>query len=223
MNRKIQAVLFTLALTASAVMYAQAAPATTAAATPAGTTAANGPAKIGVIDIQTAILATNEGQKEFTTLQTKFQPKKSELENKQKEIEGLQKQVDTQSSVLTDDAKNNLVRQLEQKKKDYQRDYEDASSDFDTQKNDILRTLGNKVYATLDKYAKANNFSVIVDVSNPNTPVLWANQSTNITKAIVDAYNVASGVPAPPTTPTAAPKSPSAGVKPPVKPSGSNQ
>ena len=220
MNRKIQAVLFTIALAASAVMYAQAAPATTAAATPAGTTTANGPAKIGVIDIQTAILATNEGQKEFTTLQTKFQPKKSELENKQKDIEGLQKQVDTQSSVLTDDAKNNLVRQLEQKKKDYQRDYEDASSDFDTQKNDILRTLGNKVYATLDKYAKANNFSVIVDVSNPNTPVLWASQSTNITKAIVDAYNVASGVPAP-ATPAAIPK-PTAGVKPPVKPSTNN-
>ena len=219
MNRKLQAVLFTLALAASAVMYAQAAPAATAAATPAS--AAGASEKIGVIDIQTAILATNEGQKEFTTLQTKFQPKKTELENKQKEIEGLQKQVDTQSSVLTDDARNNLVRQLETKKKDYQRDYEDASSDFDNQKNDILRTLGNKVYATLDKYAKANNFSVIVDVSSPQSPILWASQATNITKAIVDAYNVASGVPAP-AAPAAAPK-PTAGVKPPVKPSGQNQ
>jgi outer membrane protein len=220
MNRKIQAVLFTLALTASAAIFAQAAPATTAAATPSAT-AASGPAKIGVIDIQTAILATNEGQKEFTTLQTKFQPKKTELENKQKEIEGLQKQVDTQGNVLTDDARNNLVRSLETKKKDYQRDYEDASSDFDNQKNDILRTLGNKVYATLDKYAKANGFSVIVDVSSPQSPILWASQATNITKAIVDAYNVSSGVPAP-AAPAAAPK-PTAGVKPPVKPSGSNQ
>jgi outer membrane protein len=213
MKRKLQATLFLAALTASAVMFAQAAPAAT---TQTAAPAANGTEKIGVIDIQTAILATNEGQKEFTALQTKFQPKKTELENKQKEIEGLQKQVDTQGNVLTEEARNNLVRTLESKKKDYQRDYEDASSDFDNQKNDILRTLGNKVYATLDKYAKANNFSVIVDVSSPQSPILWASQGTNITKAIVDAYNAASGVPAP-ATPAATPK-PTSGLKPPAKP-----
>jgi outer membrane protein len=178
-----------------------------------------GAAKIGVIDIQTAILATNEGQREFTALQTKFQPKKTELENKQKEIEGLQKQVDTQGSVLTEDARNNLVRQLEEKKKSYQRDYEDASSDFDNQKNDILRALGNKVYATLDKYAKANNYSMIVDVSSPQSPVLWAAQTTNITKAIVDAYNASSGVAPLPATPAPAAAKPSTGAKPPSKPS----
>lgn len=217
MNRKLQFALLMLALAMPAIAFSQVqtasatAPATTAAAAPAP----SGPAKIGVIDIQTAILATNEGQKEFTALQTKFQPKKTELENSSKEIENLQKQLDTQGNVLTEDARGNLVKQIETKKKTYQRNYEDASSDFDSQKNEILRALGNKVYATLDKYAKANNFSLIVDVSNPQSPVLWASQATNITKAIVDAYNVSSGVPAP-----AAPAAkPTAGVKPPAKPS----
>lgn len=200
MKRTYQAAFLVLTLLASASLFAQGTPAVTA---PAGGT------KIGVIDIQTAILATNEGQREFNNLTTKFQPKQTELQNLSKEVDDLQKQFDTQSDKLNEDARANLAKQLDTKKKNLQRIYEDAQGDFESQKNDILKTLGNKVYATLDQYAKDNGFSVIVDVSNPQTPVLWAAQSTNITKAIVDAYNVKSGVPAPPAStapkPTSAP------------------
>ena len=191
MKRKLQAVLFTLALIGSSAAFGQAAV--------AGTTAG----KVGVIDIQTAILATNEGQKEFGALQTKFEPKKSDLESKQKSIVALQKQLDTQGTVISDDARSKLTREVADQSKNYKRELDDANSDFEQQKNDILRTLGNKVYATLDKYAKQNGYSVILDVSNPQTPVLWASQATNITKAVVDAYNVTSGVAAPPSVPSA--------------------
>ena len=42
----------------------------------------------------------------------------------------------------------------------------------------------------LEKYAAANNYAVVLDVSNPQTsPVLWATQGTVITKELVDAYD----------------------------------
>jgi outer membrane protein len=49
------------------------------------------------------------------------------------------------------------------------------------------------------KYAGDKGFGLIMDTSNPwpQGPVLWAGPSVDITKAIVDAYNVQSGVPAP--------------------------
>ena len=44
--------------------------------------------------------------------------------------------------------------------------------------------------AVLEKYANANGFAVVLDVSNPQTsPVLWATQGTVITKELVDAYD----------------------------------
>lgn len=188
MTRKFQAVLFALVLTATGSALAQAAAATTAAA---------GPTKIGVIDIQTAILATNEGQRDFGALQTKFQPKQTELQTMSKEVDDLKKQLDTQGDKLNEEARATMVKNLEVKQKSFQRTLEDAQNDFEGQKNEIMRNLGNKVYATLDKYAKENGFSLVLDVSNQNTPVLWASQATNITKPIVDAYNATSGVPAP--------------------------
>jgi len=38
---------------------------------------------------------------------------------------------------------------------------------------------------------------VVLDVSNPQTPVLWASQGTIITKDLVDAYNAANPAVAP--------------------------
>jgi len=230
MNRKLHPLTFALALCAATAAYGQltgskpagsttaAKPAAAAPATPAGPA----PTKIGVIDIQSAILLTNEGQRDFGALQTKFAPKKTELENMGKEIEGLQKQLDAQGDKMNPDARGALVKQIEGKKKTAQRALEDANADFDTQKNEILGRLGNKVYATLDTYARNNNYAVIVDVSTQASPVLWADNATNITKAIVDAYNATSGVAAP-----AAPK-PAAANTPPAapsaaKPAGSHQ
>jgi outer membrane protein len=180
-----RATLVGLIMLASASLFAQ---------TGAATAAPAGGVKVGVIDIQMAILATNEGQRDFNALSAKFDPKRNEVQNLSKQVDALQKQLDGPG---TDEAKSTAAKQLDTAKKNLQRTYEDAQSDFESQKNDILKNLGGKVYSTLDKYAKEHGYGLILDVSGQQSPVLWAAESTNITKAVVDAYNAASGVPAP--------------------------
>jgi outer membrane protein len=56
------------------------------------------------------------------------------------------------------------------------------------------------------KYSQENGYTMIIDTSKPwpQSPVLWWNpDAVDITKNVVDAYNVQSGVPAPPSTGTA--------------------
>jgi hypothetical protein len=50
------------------------------------------------------------------------------------------------------------------------------------------------------KYSGDNGFGVIIDTSQPwpQGPVVWYGQSVDITQPVVEAYNVQSGVPAPP-------------------------
>ena len=167
--------------------------------------AAAGPAKIGIINIELAIIGSNEGQREFTNLQKRFEPKQNELQALNKEVEDLKKQLSTQGDKLNDDARANLVKSIEQKQKNLQRSAEDAQNDFQSQQKDLANQIGRKLLQTLDKYAKGNGYTVILDVSNPQSPVLWAGNSVDLTKQIVDAYNVDSGVP-PPATPPNAPK-----------------
>jgi outer membrane protein len=46
---------------------------------------------------------------------------------------------------------------------------------------------------------------MVLDVSQQQTPVLFALPNTDITNSVVDAYNTKSGVPAPPAQAAAAP------------------
>lgn len=192
--------LFAIAVLASVGAFAQTAtPAAPAAAVPAG------PAKIGIINIQQAIVATNEGRRDLEALQKKFEPKQTELQNANKEVADLQNQLKTQGDKLNDDARANLVKSIDSKQKTLQRSFEDAQADFQGQQNEIVNKIGGKLMEVLDKYAKDNGFTVVLDVSSPQSPILWAAQTTDLTKAVVDAYNTQSGVPAPPTTATARP------------------
>jgi outer membrane protein len=59
------------------------------------------------------------------------------------------------------------------------------------------------------KYAQDNGYTMIIDTSKPwpQSPVLWWNpDAVDITKNVVDAYNVQSGVAAPPSGTGSAPK-----------------
>jgi outer membrane protein len=172
--------------------------ATPAASTPSTSTAVPpGGAKVGIIEVQQVIAATNEGTRDLEALQKKFDPKRTELQNLNTEIEQLQKQLQTQGDKMNEDARNNLVKSIEAKKKTLQRSGEDAQADYQQQVNEVLNRLMQKMGPVIDKYAKDNGFSLIIDSSNPQTGLIWAAPSVDISKAIVDLYNAQSGVPAP--------------------------
>ena len=177
-------------------------PAASAPASAATTTTAPTPGvtKIGVISIQDAILATNEGQKDFEALGKKFEPKRAEIKSLSDEIDSLKKQLDAQGTKLNDDSRGTLVRQIEGKQKSLSRTQEDAQNDFVGQQNEIAQKILQRMGPVIDKYAKDNGLSLIIDVSKPwpDGPILWAGQSVDITRPIVELYNSQSGVPAAP-------------------------
>jgi outer membrane protein len=176
----------------------------TGSASPAPETAlASGTAKLGIINVQMAIANTNEGKRELETLEKKFEPKRTELQALSKEVDDLKKQLSTQGDKLNEEAKNKLAKDIDSKQKILQRNLEDAQQDFQSQQGEIVNKIGTKLMNVIDKYAKTNSFSAIFDVSAQTSPVIWAAQNTDVTKDIVEAYNVQSGVPAPASTPAA--------------------
>src|SRR5579863_9889722 len=197
-------------------------PAAPSAATTPDTTAASGTSnRIGTINIEQAIFASNEGQRDFEALSKKLEPKQTELKNMNDEVESLKKQLSNDK--LTEDARATLVKQIEQKQKSLERSVQDARDDANAQQNEIAQRILQKMAPIIVKYAGDKGFGLIMDTSNPwpQGPVLWAGPSVDITKAIVDTYNAQSGVPAPakPTTArpagsTSKPAAPSSGTKP---------
>jgi outer membrane protein len=196
--------------TASSLAQAAAAPASAPAGSSAPSPTTPSPTKIGIVNIQEAIISTNEGKKELEGLQQKFSPKQAELKNMSDEVENLKKTFQAQSAKLNDEERNTRAKEIEAKQKNLQRSYEDAQNDFQQAEQEMINRIGGKMLTTLEKYAKANGYAVVLDVSNPQTPVLWANQGTVITKELVDAYNTENPSTAPAKSATGAAAHPAA-------------
>lgn len=189
-----------LAQTGTAAAAPAAAPAATPAAAPAASTPGTGLSKVGIINIQGAIVASNEGRRDLEALDKKFDPKRTELQNLNKEIEDLKKQIDSQGPKMNDDARATLVRSLETKQKAMQRQSEDAQNEYQQQQTEVAQRILQKMAPLIDKFAKDNQFSMLIDVSQPwpQGQVLWFGAHADVTKAVVDLYNAQSGVAAPP-------------------------
>ena len=81
------------------------------------------------------------------------------------------------------------VKIISEKQKTLQRYYEDFQAEVQQAEQEVVNRLGKKMLDVLEKYANVNGYAVVLDVSNPQTPVLWAHPATNLTKVLVDAYD----------------------------------
>jgi outer membrane protein len=187
---------------------------------PATAAAPPGPSKVAIIAFQGAVVSTNEFQRNMADLQKKYAPREAQLKALNDEIENLTKQLQAQGDKLSDAERASRAKTIDDKKKQLDRSAEDLKNDGGTEAQEMFNSLASKVGDVMVAYAQLQGFTLILDATanqNQQNPVLWATDSTNITKAVIDAYNLKSGVPAPPAQPAAAPAT-SAPAKPAAKP-----
>jgi outer membrane protein len=188
---------------------------------PAGATAPPevGLAKIGVVAFQVAVSQTNEFQRAFTDLQKKWDPKRQQLKVLSDDIDKITKDLQTQGDKLSDAERVSRAKTLDDKKKQFDRQQGDAQSDFQQEMQDLYAGTASKVYDVLSNYAQKNGYTLVLDISSQQTPVLYALPITDVTKPVIEAYNAKSGVPPLPAAtaapagtpgPSISPKAPSA-------------
>ncbi len=156
--------------------------------------------KVAVISFQAAVGRTNEFQRDFADLQKKYAPREASLKSLNDEIDTLTKQLQAQGSTLSDDEREARARAIDEKKKQLDRDTQDAQGDFQSDMQDLLNKLAGKVGAVMTDYAQKHGYTLVLDASEQQQQaptVLYALPSTDITQAVIDAYNEKSGVPAP--------------------------
>jgi outer membrane protein len=165
------------------------------------------PAKIALVAFEQAVFATNEGQRAVQDIQTKYKPKKDQIDALSTEVDSLKKQLQSAPATLSDAERATKLKSIDTKEKQLNREAEDAQTAYNTDLQEQYGKIAAKVSATLKKYVSDNGYTLLLDVSSQQSNVMWANQSTDVTQAVVTAYNASSGVAAPPpTAPAAAPR-----------------
>ena len=167
------------------------------------------PGKVGIIHIQQAIVLTRDGKKAFSDLQSRFEPRSKDLEGKKSTIAALQQELSKGSNTMAEERRATIQREIDSKTKSLNREAEDAQTEWEQEQNKLINELGQRMIVVLEKYARENGYSMVLDVSSQQSPVLWVADGIDITKEIVDLYDK--------NAPAAAPVKPG-GVPPPSKP-----
>jgi outer membrane protein len=150
---------------------------------PAGLLAQN--VKVGIIDMERAIVGSVEGKKAEATFTAKLEALRKSIETKQKDLETQQTKLRTQDKLLDEALKANMTRDIEQRQTELTRAQEDAQKELDTLRTELMRPIAEVAETIVEKYAKEQDYTLIIDTSNPqNGSIVWVNPKDEITETI---------------------------------------
>ncbi len=149
------------------------------------------PLKIAVIDMQSALLGTKDGQKAVAEFKAKFAPREQEFQKRQSDLAAKQAQYQKTQNTMSDEAKANLQADIAKITKDLQRDTQDAQQDAQEEQQRLLNELGGRVMQVINKYANDNKITMVFDVTNgaQGNNLLFASTSIDITRDIIALYD----------------------------------
>lgn len=150
---------------------------------------ATGHEKIAIMSLQGALVGTNDGQAANKKLTAEFEPKQKEFKARQAEISQEEAQLQKSANVMSSEKQADMQRQIDEKKRQLQRDIQDAQESLQNEQQQVLQKLGQRLMAVINKYAKDNGYTMVLDDSNPSNPILYAATDVDITRDIIDLYN----------------------------------
>jgi len=141
--------------------------------------------KIAIVNLQRAVLESDEIKKASAAMEAKYKPRQAEMEKIQKELEGIQQQLQTNAGKLTPQAEADLTARGQRRQRDLQRLNEDLQGEVERERNEILQQSSQKMQAVIRKLAEERGLDMVVDVSN----TIYFKPTLDVTTDALAAYN----------------------------------
>src|SRR5438093_1223709 len=147
--------------------------------------------RIAVVDFEKALVESVEGKKSSERFNATLQSKQAEAEKRQKELEDAQKKLQTQGAALSETAKANLQKDIDRRTTELQRFNEDAQKELQSVRDELLRPIAERASAILNALAAEQGYTLIIDVSNPQSNVVWFNPNNDLTAELTRRIDAA--------------------------------
>jgi outer membrane protein len=153
--------------------------------------------RVAVVDVQRAMLQTEDGLRVQATLKKEFDKKQQELNKKQTDLQKRKEDLDKQAKVLSKDAYQRKLDELQKKMVDLQSTLVEYNKEMDKEQKEKTEPIFEKIMAIVKRIATTENYDIVVD----KTTVAYVRSDLDLTDKCIQMYN--SGQ-IPPTTPAAA-------------------
>lgn len=142
--------------------------------------------KIGYVNIQKVLAKSPQYAKANTRLETEFSPRQKALKSQIKEIQSLEEKSAKDSSVMSDEERRKLERDLYDKKRDAARAEQEMKDDFSMRSNEELGNVQKRVIEAVRALAKEESFDLLLADG-----VMFANDQIDVTNRVLQKMETA--------------------------------
>lgn len=143
--------------------------------------------KVAIVNLQRAVLESEEIKKASAELEAKYKPRQLAAQKIETELQGIQQQLQNGQGKLTEQAQADLTATGQRRQRELQRLSDDLQADVERDRNEILQKSSVKMQAVIKKLAEEKGLDVVVDTQ----VTIYFKAALEITTDAIAAYNKA--------------------------------
>ena len=142
-------------------------------------------AKIGVVDFQSAIQQTKEGQAAQKKLDTAYQQKKTAIAAMETQLRQMQSDYEKQASILADSARKAKEQELLAAQSQYQQAYQQSEQEMQALYGQLMQNLLDKMKMICTQIGKEKGYTLIIEKG----AVVFSTDAIDLTSELVKRYD----------------------------------
>jgi outer membrane protein len=150
--------------------------------------------KVGVVDVQRAVMQTEDGLRAQATLKKMFDSRQQELNKRQGDMQKQKDEIDKQKSVLSQSALQKKVDDWQKQMVELQSTFVEYNKELEKKQKELTDPIFERVLGAIKRLAGQEGYDLIVD----RATVAFARGDLDLTDRVIQVANGASSsAPAP--------------------------
>jgi len=141
--------------------------------------------KIAVVDVQHAVMATEDGIRAQGTLKKDFDKRQQDLDAKQAELAKARDDIEKQSRVLSREALQKRMEDWQRRMVELQTVFVDYNKTLQKKQGELTQPIIKKMVAVIARLAKKNGYEIIFDKAGAP----YVRPDLDLTDQVIQLYN----------------------------------
>jgi len=150
-----------------------------------GAPAALAEVKIAVVDVQGAILQSEEAKRLLQQIQTEFKEEEEEIRTVQSEAAAMLQRLQKDAEVMSDAEKRRIQQQIESRNNDFVYLRQKLQRQIEERQQELFAGIDGKVQKAIEELVKSEDYDLIL----PRQAALYVNEIYNITRKVTEKLN----------------------------------
>jgi Skp family chaperone for outer membrane proteins len=146
-------------------------------------------AKIAYVNINLIAANSEEGKAATGKIEEFVKKKRAEIQEKQKALEGLQSKLQQGLSVMSDQARQSLEKDITKQNRDLQILQEDAQTEQQQLTQQLQSEFQKKLFPVVDALAKEKGLHMVFSIADSG--ILWPDPGLDLTAEVIKRFDAA--------------------------------